>query len=257
MTKYHTDSGGMIAGYPNPTLSKIREAVKALFYQGISKEDSRFLKRFLRINTHEITDADFHNLSRYKVIRRFLVGKSLKPQESEAIEVLAWLVNFRPRPFSNYIGLDAGQAGLDGTDTKLSNEIEKVLLFLKELDALSNSIDTKAFATMFDQRIAKAFEASFNKWGETQLEPLITSVIDDKFVEMEVRLKKLIRINKKMGLFGLVFLPTMTLEKLKEELAFDILDAIGDFFNAAFVADDNGDIHIEDEDLDGILEDLL
>lgn len=258
LKKYHEDKGGLIEGYPNPTLPEIREAFKTIFYKDCPDSDKRFLIRFLRLKHEIITDLDFNGINRYKKIRRFLVGETDKPHGNETIEVIAWLVGYRPRPLSKFINNDLTSNNLSQTDSQLPNKIEQILQLLKELNFMAESVKTDAIIDVFDEHMKKALESVIHKWGKEDLQPLITLVLDDRIVEMEKRLKKTILLNKKMGLLGLLFIPTMTIEKLKEEIAMDIYDVISNHFDIEFLIDDKGDLYIEEgHESNNILDDLL
>ncbi|WEK17831.1 MAG: hypothetical protein P0Y49_13590 [Candidatus Pedobacter colombiensis] len=86
-----------------PTCANIRNEFQLLFEAGCDNLDNRMLKEFLEIPYEkEISDLAVKkcDTDKFKPLNNFL-KKGIKTREKN-IELLAWLINFRPRPFSNY-----------------------------------------------------------------------------------------------------------------------------------------------------------
>ncbi|MEO9511881.1 MAG: hypothetical protein ABJN84_08940 [Flavobacteriaceae bacterium] len=257
LKKFHVDKGGVIDGYPNPSPAEIRNACKYLYNTNCKGLDRVFLKNFLGAREDEISDVSFNNINLYKRIQRFLLEKSKKPQGKNSIEIVAWLVDFSPRPLSRFITGDVLEAKANNGEDVFPGKIEQILRTLGELSSLAESFQNDAVIRFAEANLNGLLESIMNKWGEDQMKPMLNNIIDDKFVALEGRLKKAMRLNKRMGLLGLFFVPTMKIESIKELILDDLLDRISDIYNYDFVIDDNGDIYLEEVDNDDLLDDLV
>ncbi|MBB2148929.1 hypothetical protein [Pedobacter gandavensis] len=86
-----------------PSCANIRNEFQLLFGAGCDYLDNRMLKEFLEIPYEkEISDLAVKkcDTDKFKPLYNFL-KKGIKTREKN-IELLAWLINFRPRPFSQY-----------------------------------------------------------------------------------------------------------------------------------------------------------
>ncbi len=246
LKKYHLQNGGLIAGYPSPSIGDIKEACERLYLKNCDGEDEIFLKKFLGAKGEQILDNDFNVSSRFRNIQRFLIGEISKPHGFETIEVIAWLVNFTPRPLSDYLGLKR-EDQREGSKHTFPNNLEPILKGLHELKKIAESLKTDSWLNFGEEELTKILAKAVNRWGEQELKGLMAQVIDEKFIELERRLKKTISLNKKLGILGLIFLPTTKIENLKEIIFDDFLDRVEDIYQYKLIIEDNGDIYFEDK----------
>lgn len=86
-----------------PTVSKLRNECLMLFNEGCDESDLRILKSFmerpLKDKLHESAIRRF-DPDKFKALYNFL-KKDIKTSEKN-VELLAWLIDFHPRPYSKY-----------------------------------------------------------------------------------------------------------------------------------------------------------
>lgn len=86
-----------------PTPANLRNEFRLLLNEGCDKTDQRMLKEFfampLQTVLSEVPQRKY-DPEKFKALCNFLL-KGTNSRERN-IELLAWLVDFRPRPFSNY-----------------------------------------------------------------------------------------------------------------------------------------------------------
>lgn len=96
-------SGELSMNLMYPTCANIRNEFRSLFNAGCDKLDNRILKEFLKIPfDKEISDLTVKkcDTETFKAFCNFL-KKGIQTRERN-IELLAWMIDFRPRPFSKY-----------------------------------------------------------------------------------------------------------------------------------------------------------
>lgn len=255
LDKYHEDKGGIIEGYPDPTLSDIRDACELLFKTNIKKSDKAFLKSFLGVRNDLMSPDHFYgNNHRYKKIQRFLRGESKKPQGSNTIEIIAWLINFEPRPLSSYVfGIADIQIDLK---EPVPDKINQILTAIKQLEQISVSIEDGSFQNFAEISLGKAMQTAIKKWGDEDLKPILNNVIDEKVVALEKRYKKAMINEKRLGFLTAVLVPMTLIDKVKEDIILDTLEILSDIYNYDFVIDENDDLYIEDDMDDELLDGL-
>lgn len=87
----------------HPTAAKLRNECLILFKRGLDRADTRMLKSFLGwSDKEEIYESAIKRFDpdKFKPLNNFL-KKGIKTDEKN-IELLAWLIDFRPRPYSKY-----------------------------------------------------------------------------------------------------------------------------------------------------------
>ncbi|RZJ82858.1 MAG: hypothetical protein EOO20_23830 [Chryseobacterium sp.] len=110
--------------------SNIRNEFRSLFNARCNNVDKPILKEFLSLPYNEgISDLAIRNCDteKFKPLYNFL-QKGVKTHEKN-MELLAWLIDFRPRSFSNYWRLANGKAdvlsGLAITESGIVVEIKE------------------------------------------------------------------------------------------------------------------------------------
>lgn len=97
------NSGELSLNLKHPTAAKLRNECLLLFRKGLDKSDYRMLRSFLeRPDNEEIYESAIRRFDpdKFKPLNNFL--KKDTNTDEKNIELLAWLIDFRPRPYSNY-----------------------------------------------------------------------------------------------------------------------------------------------------------
>lgn len=125
------------------------------------RQDERTLARYFEVITDQqgyrdlIKDADADD---FKSVYQFLRGETKKPKE-EVIELLAWLIDYQPRPYLKWVNERPEK------EDKESGEGEKVLN--------GQVAEEDEGTTMTD--------GSRQKWGKKKITALITIVVSVSF----------------------------------------------------------------------------
>ncbi|MES2274972.1 MAG: hypothetical protein V4592_03040 [Bacteroidota bacterium] len=96
-------SGELSLNLKHPTAAKLRNECLLLFRKGLDRADYRTLRSFLcRPDNEEIYESAIKQFDpdKFKPLNNFL--KKGTNTDEKNIELLAWLIDFRPRPYSNY-----------------------------------------------------------------------------------------------------------------------------------------------------------
>lgn len=96
-------SGELSLNLKHPTAAKLRNECLLLFRKGLDRADYRTLRSFLgRPDNEEIYESAIRRFDpdKFKPLNNFL-RKGTNTDEKN-IELLAWLIDFQPRPYSNY-----------------------------------------------------------------------------------------------------------------------------------------------------------
>jgi hypothetical protein len=96
-------SGELSLNLMYPTAAKLRNECLALFRTGLNDADYRTLKSFMeRPDSEELHESAIRRFDpdKFKPLNNFL-RKGTNTDEKN-IELLAWLIDFRPRPYSIY-----------------------------------------------------------------------------------------------------------------------------------------------------------
>jgi hypothetical protein len=96
-----------------PSSARLRMEVRLLFNAGCNNEEKQMLKEFLNIPfDKEITDSVIKRIDpdKFKPLT-YLLKKKVKASE-KSVELLAWLIDFPKRPYSNYFRLSSGKKDL-------------------------------------------------------------------------------------------------------------------------------------------------
>ena len=109
LKKYKEDKGGaMMSGYlMNPTRSSIRDACLWLLERRKEKDDEYILNHFFKFKEEEHKARHIQGLKSEKAdkfvpVINFLKGK-VKKTSPENIELISWLIDFKPRPYKKYL----------------------------------------------------------------------------------------------------------------------------------------------------------
>jgi len=97
------NSGELSLNLRHPTAANLRNECLSLFRKGLDRSDYRMLSSFLeRPGNEEITESMIRRFDpdKFKPLNNFL--KKGTHTSEKNIELLAWLIDFRPRPYSNY-----------------------------------------------------------------------------------------------------------------------------------------------------------
>lgn len=96
-------SGELSLNLKHPTAAKLRNECLLLFRKGLDRADYRMLRSFLeRPDNEEIYESAIKRFDpdKFRPLNNFL--KKGTNTDEKNIELLAWLIDFRPRPYSNY-----------------------------------------------------------------------------------------------------------------------------------------------------------
>lgn len=152
-----------------PTCANIRNEFRVLFNARCSNLDKTFLKEFLAIPYDKaLSDVAVKKCDpdKFKPLCNFL-QKGVNTREKN-MELLAWLIDFRPRPFSNYWRLANGKADvlseLSITESGIVEENKRETAFNQEL-----SISEKK------EHYAKQIRGAYNEdyWIEKDTEVVV------------------------------------------------------------------------------------
>lgn len=89
------------SGLTDPTPAGIRDACSAIFHERYRKSDEKTLKEFFmpKGETSEWSlIIEGHPLGKFKALAKFL-NKETESTKKANMELLAWLIDFQPRPF--------------------------------------------------------------------------------------------------------------------------------------------------------------
>lgn len=117
--KYLKEKGGEMFGYlASPTRRQIREACIYLIDKRKAKYDEQTLDRFFRFSGdgNELSEIQKFDADKFRPIVNFLKGK-VNRTSPENIELISWLIDFRPRPLKEYL-----DEGVFFPDQKFSNK---------------------------------------------------------------------------------------------------------------------------------------
>ncbi len=105
LEKYKREKGGEMSSYLfKPTRKQIKEACMWLLHRRNEKYDEGILNRFFKFNEGEnkLHAIDRVKGDRFKPIVNFLTGET-KSTTTANLELIAWLIDFKPRPLSVYL----------------------------------------------------------------------------------------------------------------------------------------------------------
>ncbi|MBQ0732952.1 hypothetical protein [Aquimarina celericrescens] len=106
LEKYKKEKGGEMSSYLiEPTRKQIKEACLWLLDKRKEKYDDRILSRFFKFKEGEnkMHAIERVNGDKFKPIVNFLTGET-KSTTPANLELISWLIDFRPRPLSVYLG---------------------------------------------------------------------------------------------------------------------------------------------------------
>ncbi|SDF95769.1 hypothetical protein SAMN05421827_102245 [Pedobacter terrae] len=106
------DAGQLSPNLTNITPAKIRKEVFALLSACTNSSDVRMLKEFFELPFQkQLSDIPFRkwDIDKFRPLCTFL-KKRINTRDKN-IELLAWLIDFQPRPFSNYWRSFKGKSG--------------------------------------------------------------------------------------------------------------------------------------------------
>ncbi len=132
LEKYKREKGGEMLGYlAEPTRKSIREACLWLLDRRREKNDIRTLNRFFQFKEGEDKARHIERLTSEKAdkfvpIIQFLkqITKTTSP---ENIELISWLIDFKPRPLQEYLISIQLIYGGDGSNPEIINEQEEFI----------------------------------------------------------------------------------------------------------------------------------
>ncbi|WP_421823772.1 hypothetical protein [Flagellimonas oceanensis] len=131
LEKYKKDKGGEANIYlTNPTRRQIREACLWLLDKRDSEFDRQILNRFFQFKNEENRFRVIQNFDegKFRPVQNFLKEK-VEKTDIKNLELVAWLIDFEPRPLAKYLRSDDNstafiKTGLD-IATKETTEIAK------------------------------------------------------------------------------------------------------------------------------------
>ncbi|GAA4272060.1 hypothetical protein U6A24_11175 [Aquimarina gracilis] len=106
LEKYKKEKGGEMSSYLlEPTRKQIKEACLWLLDRRKEKYDERILERFFKFKEGENKMYAIERVKgdKFKPIVNFLTGET-KSTTPANLELISWLIDFKPRPLSIYLG---------------------------------------------------------------------------------------------------------------------------------------------------------
>jgi hypothetical protein len=90
---------------PNPTTSSIKSRCISLLNQDLENYDKTIVKNFLKITSEEnlIKEITKKDSDTFKSILNYLNNKTKKFKTEETYSFVAWIIEFNPRPYADYI----------------------------------------------------------------------------------------------------------------------------------------------------------
>ncbi|MDT0539078.1 hypothetical protein [Croceitalea sp. P059] len=145
LKQYKNEQGGEMSFYlAQPTPSQIREACLSLLEKRKSKHDQRILHRFFQFENEEnrFNEIQKFDGDKFKPVVNFLKG-GVKKTHVKNIELISWLIDFKPRPYQEYIRPEASIVEEDAIASDNIDEPSGVRLinlrqFLRKRDKLVN-----------------------------------------------------------------------------------------------------------------------
>ncbi|MET1258131.1 hypothetical protein ABV409_02260 [Flagellimonas sp. DF-77] len=108
LEKYKREKGGQMRGYlAEPTRSQIRDACVYLFHKRNEKGDEYILNRFFEFKNEDNKLWEVQNFGegKFRAIENFLKGEA-KNTSIKNINLISWLIDFKPRPYEEYLKSD-------------------------------------------------------------------------------------------------------------------------------------------------------
>lgn len=105
LEKYKKEKGGEMRGYlAEPTSSQIRHACIYLFHRRTERDDNYILNRFFEFRNDEkkLIEIENFGIGKFKAIEKFLKGEA-KKTSIKNLNLIAWLIDFQPRPYNKYL----------------------------------------------------------------------------------------------------------------------------------------------------------
>lgn len=111
----------------HPTPANLRDECLAVCRQRYQKEDEELLKSFFE-NQHDragyLAAIKKYDIDKFKPLRNFLKNQVAKPDE-RTIELLAWLINFEPRPYDEDTDYDTDNICIEIQSASGAEAVEK------------------------------------------------------------------------------------------------------------------------------------
>ncbi|NDV16529.1 hypothetical protein GO009_10870 [Muricauda sp. TY007] len=127
LEKYRKDKGGEMRGYlANPTRRQIREACLWLLDKRRLKYDEQTLNRFFQFEEgkNRVLHVQQFKADKFLPIVKFLKEKT-GDTGTENLELIAWLIDFRPRPYVEYLKSNnstSGEFSIDNSEPEIVDE---------------------------------------------------------------------------------------------------------------------------------------
>ena len=228
--------GADVQNYLLPaTRTKIREAVLyryAIIKQekGLLEKDKKVLEEFIgRQKELSIERLEEKGIGSYKALEKFLQGKSVNSRPRQ-LNLLAWLIDFEPRPYINYL-LQKRQKAIshpfirdealslinDSDSLKRGKMGQRLIASIRILLDFLDEIEEVNISEFFNSFATDAFRAILNHWGEENIEILLADIIDEKlngYVEQLNNKKSKGRLKSLLW----YFFPLPSIENIKDEL---------------------------------------
>jgi hypothetical protein len=126
LEKYKRNKGGELSTYLlNPTPRLIKQACILLLDKRTSTDDNNILNCFFQFRDEEsrLREVKSFDNDRFKPIVNFLKGRTNSTSD-ENIELISWLIDFRPRPLHQYLKSDHQIFEVDDSKPEIISEFE-------------------------------------------------------------------------------------------------------------------------------------
>lgn len=124
--KYEHEKSGIYAGYfLNPRPAQLRDLCLMISDKGLSKVDEETFQIFFNPKTGDSLRKGIEkfDVEKFRPFRNFMNGKSEKINQ-KSLEVIAVMVDFRPRPLKNFIHRD--QPIAEKEETKMEGDLSDI-----------------------------------------------------------------------------------------------------------------------------------
>lgn len=124
LAKYKSEKGGDMRGYlGEPTRSQIRDACIYLFNRRNEKNDEYILNRFFQFKNDDNKLREIENFGegKFRSIENFL-KEDVENTSAKNLNLISWLIDFKPRPYEEYLKSDIQKPNIKSTDGKTENE---------------------------------------------------------------------------------------------------------------------------------------
>ena len=229
----------------DPTTTNIQKAV-LLKYEiekaagTLSNFDEKSIQEFIGRRTLSEEIIKDVGVNPYRSLSNFLLNTKIKSRYIN-LNLLAWLIDFEPRPFEIYsaylkkskseLDIATINSSLTSTSETLpeSKKIREFQEFFKQFLTLYESVKKEGMDEFFGQLFNPHIKRVIDHWGEERLRPIIEGIMEKKIEELLQNFEKIKDNKGSIGRLALYFTPIPKLENVKNSLLQDFCYELEDF----------------------------